>query len=186
MQLLDELVHNFIMKWGIKMDLRYPIGHFEIPKIVAENQRLLWLEDIESLPRRLNQIAKGLTEKQLSSTYREGGWTVRQIIHHLADSHLNSYMRMKLAVTENIPVIKTYDEEQWAEQADYTMSVDVSLQLIAGLHARWIYFLRHLNEAQYHRKFQYPDGQIIQLDQAIGLYAWHGNHHLRHIEIAIN
>lgn len=168
------------------MDLRYPIGHFEVQKTVDEQQLSVWIDEIESLPRRLNQLVKELTEQQLATAYRPNGWTVRQVVHHLADSHLNSYTRMKLAATEQTPVVKTYDEQLWAQQADYEMPVDVSLNLIAALHLRWVYFLRHLSAEQVLRDFQYPDGKVISLEEAIGLYAWHGNHHLAHIEQALD
>lgn len=168
------------------MDLKYPIGQFAIPETIKDEQLLTWLDDIESLPRRLNQMTKELSEEQLRATYRPGSWTVKQVIHHIADSHLNSYIRMKLAVTGETPTVNTYDEVEWAKQTDYDMPIAASLNLLAGLHLRWVYFLRHLDEPQLTKKFRYPDGIAVTVKQAIGLYAWHGNHHLAHLEVALN
>lgn len=167
------------------MDERYPIGQFIIPESIGDQQLNDWLNEIESLPRRLNQTVRDLTEQQLASTYRTNGWTVRQIVHHLADSHMNSYLRMKLAVTEDQPTIKTYDEKEWAKQADYNLDIDVSLNLLAALHLRWVHFLKNLEGHELQRGFIYPDGSQLKLEEAIGVYAWHGAHHLAHIENAL-
>lgn len=168
------------------MDERYPIGRFDVPEEVDGAKLTAWLYEMEALPRLLNQTVMHLEDDQLQKTYREGSWTVKQVVHHIADSHMNSYIRMKLAVTENNPTVSTYEEQLWAELADYTLPVEVSLQLIASLHQRWLHFLRSLTKEQLQKKFVYLNGEAIQVKQAIGLYAWHGNHHLAHIKQAIS
>lgn len=166
-----------------KEDLRYPIGPFVVPDAITEEQLLAWIHDIAELPSQLRQAVEGLNEQQLNTPYREGGWTVRQVVHHLADSHMNSYIRFKLALTEDTPTIKPYDEGRWAEILDAReLPLEPSLQLLEGLHERWVTMLRSLEEDQLHRTFIHPEsGQTIRLELNIGIYAWHGKHHTAHI-----
>ncbi|WP_318840679.1 YfiT family bacillithiol transferase [Paenibacillus sp. BJ-4] len=164
-------------------DLRYPIGPFVVPDTITEEQLLVWVHDIAELPSQLRQAVEGLNEQQLNTPYREGGWTIRQVVHHLADSHMNSYIRFKLALTEDTPTIKPYDEGRWAEIPDAReLPLEPSLQLLEGLHKRWVTVLRSLGEEQLHRTFIHPEsGQTIRLERNIGIYAWHGKHHTAHI-----
>jgi uncharacterized damage-inducible protein DinB len=163
-------------------DPRYPIGKFQGLPGYDPAARGVFIRQIEETPARLRHAINGLSEKQLDHPYREGGWTVRQVVHHLPDSHMNSYVRFKLAVTEEEPTIKPYNEAQWAELHDATtVAVEVSLALLEALHRRWVVFLRSLSEAQFSRTFKHPELGIITLDQNLALYAWHGRHHVAHI-----
>lgn len=167
---------------GAQMDERYPIGTFQhegeiTPDVIAD-----WISQIEDLPRQVREAVDGLPEGGLEMSYRTGGWTARQVVHHLADSHLNAYMRHKLALTENQPVIKPYDEVRWAELSDYTMPVETSLQLLEALHARWVVFLRNLRTEELQRIFIHPDSGEVAIAQSIGVYAWHGRHHVAHVK----
>lgn len=130
---------------------------------------------------RLRAAVEGLTEAQLDTPYRPGGWTVRQVVHHVPDSHLNAYIRMKLALTEDGPTIKPYDENLWAELSDSRMPVDASLSLMDALHRRWVTVLRSLQPADFARTFLHPEAGVVSLDRLIALYAWHGRHHVAHI-----
>lgn len=165
------------------MDLRYPIGHFEHTGPVTREQLADWLLRLESLPSRLREAVNGWSAEQLDTPYRPGGWTVRQVVHHVADSHMNSYIRIKLALTENTPTIKPYEETLWAELADgRTAPAELSLTLLEALHARWVLLLRSLDADQLSRTFVHPaTGETIRTDWNIGNYAWHGDHHLAHI-----
>lgn len=163
-------------------DLRYPIGKFESPAVIDAAQRTSFLTQIEETPSRLRTAVGGLSAFQLDHPYRDGGWTVCQVVHHLADSHLNSYVRFKLAVTEDEPTIKPYDEGLWAQLSDASHgAVDVSLTLLESLHTRWVVFLKTLTEVQFQRKFRHPERGLITLDFNLALYAWHGRHHVAHI-----
>jgi len=163
-------------------DPRYPIGKFQAPAGYDAVGRAACIRQIEETPARLRDAVKGLSERQLDHSYREGGWTLRQVVHHLPDSHMNSYIRFKLAVTEDEPTIKPYDEAEWAKLPDATTgAVEVSLALLEALHRRWVVFLRSLSEAQLSRTFRHPELGIISLDQNLALYAWHGRHHVAHI-----
>lgn len=163
--------------------LKYPIGKFEVPAIVDEPQLKAWIADIEALPGLLNQAVAGLTDTQLDTTYRPGGWTLRQVVHHLADSHLNAYVRFKLAITENHPHIRPYDEAQWARCEDGLHApVVFSLELLVQIHRRWVYFMKSLQPADFKRTYFHPEHQkSFELQYLCGLYAWHGAHHLAHI-----
>jgi hypothetical protein len=164
---------------------RYPIGKFEPPAEITHDLRHAWITDIAVLPRQLQEIVHGMSESELESTYREGGWTIRQIIHHLADSHLNCYCRYKLALTETSPVIKPYDEAAWAELIDArTCPIDVSLSLLTALHTRWVCLLKSMGDAEFQRTFVHPEMGPRTLDVTTGLYAWHGRHHMAHIRMA--
>ncbi|WP_339201680.1 YfiT family bacillithiol transferase [Paenibacillus sp. FSL P2-0322] len=164
-------------------DLRYPIGSLVVPDTITEEQLIAWIHDIAELPAQLRQAVEGLNEQQLNTPYREGGWTIRQVVHHVADSHMNSYIRFKLALTEDTPTIKPYDEGRWAEIPDAReLPLEPSLQLLEGLHERWVTVLRSLGEDQLHRSFIHPEsGRTIRLERNIGIYAWHGKHHTAHI-----
>ncbi|MDM5291763.1 putative metal-dependent hydrolase [Peribacillus simplex] len=168
------------------MDNRYPIGQFDCPNEVQEKDIQMWIKEMTTLPSRLNELIVSLDESKLTKTYRENSWNVRQLIHHIIDSHLNGYMRMKLALTEENPVVKTYEESEWAKLIDYELPIKVSLQLLESLHERWTYLLKNLTDTQLQRTYQYPDGSKMRIEQSIALYAWHGNHHLAHIQQALN
>lgn len=166
-------------------DERYPIGQFQCPEIILEKHVTSWIEDIRLFPRQLAEALTGMSEELLGKTYRENGWTVSQIVHHIADSHMNSYIRFKLALTEEEPTIKPYNEAEWAELPDSEMPIAVSYKIIESLHARWSYLLTHLTAEQFQRAFKHPDSGLTKLEHAVGLYAWHGKHHLAHIQNAI-
>jgi uncharacterized damage-inducible protein DinB len=162
--------------------LRYPIGRFEARPGLSAEQRNVLIDSIASLPADLRAAVSGLSAEQLGTPYRPGGWTVRQIVHHIPDSHLNSYLRFKLAVTEKEPTIKPYDEAAWAELFDArTADIEISLTLLDALHRRWTVFLRSLTDAQFGRAFHHPELGRVTLDGTLQLYAWHGRHHLAHI-----
>ena len=165
------------------MDRRYPIGKYEYIGEISSAQREVWINEIEELPAVLKEAVKGLTEEQLDLAYREGGWTLRQVVHHLADSHMNSFMRFKLALTEDTPAIKPYDEERWAELHDSANTdINLSIMLLEALHKRWVILLRSMAESDYKKQFYHPAAQkMIGLDENLGIYAWHGKHHAAHI-----
>jgi len=163
-------------------DLRYPVGKFAFAGEVTEELRREWIDEIAALPAKLRAALAGLTSSQFDTPYREGGWTIRQVVHHLADSHLNSYIRFKLALTEADPTIKPYDEALWAEMPDArTARVETSLELLTALHDRWAITLRHMSAADFSRAFVHPEMGRVPLDKALALYAWHCRHHAAHI-----
>lgn len=164
--------------------LRYPIGHYVFREAIAAEQLEEWIHQIALLPALLREAAEKLQAGGgLDTPYREGGWTPRQVVHHLADSHMNSFIRMKLALTEELPTIKPYREELWGELADSReLEVEPSLQLLSALHLRWTVLLRSLTEADYRRVFIHPESGSVDLANQVGLYAWHGRHHLAQIE----
>lgn len=167
-------------------DPRYPIGRFAWPAKVSAEERAALLERLAAAPGHLVELVAGLTEQQLDTPYREGGWTVRQVIHHLPDSHMNSYVRFKLALTEDVPVIKPYDEAAWALLGDTAETpVQTSLMLLATLQGRWVILLRGLTEQQWARTMRHPEHGLLRLDHLLALYAWHGDHHIAHIRNAI-
>ncbi|MEJ2054943.1 MAG: bacillithiol transferase BstA [Calditrichaceae bacterium] len=165
--------------------LRYPIGRFTFPESPREDDANQWIAEIEALPTQLDKIVKPLDDDQLSSRYREGGWTVRQVVHHLFDSHVNSYMRFKLALTEDTPALKPYFEDRWAELPDSRLTpVQVSLDLLTNLHKRWIVLLKALSWQDLQKEFYHPENKRnVKLVQNLALYAWHGKHHLAHIKL---
>jgi len=167
--------------------LKYPIGKFEKPKRITLETIGRWIDEIEHLPILLRKAVENLNEKQLDLTYRPGGWTIRQVIHHLPDSHMNSYIRFRWALTEDKPTIRAYYEEQWAELSDAKYgNIEISLILLEALHIRWVLLLRTLKLEDLNRSFIHPEtGKEIRLDENIGLYAWHGNHHLAQIETVV-
>jgi uncharacterized damage-inducible protein DinB len=164
------------------MDLRYPIGKFEYHGPHSPEDRNGLITGIERAPHKLREAIRGLRPSQMDTAYRPGGWTVRQVVHHIPDSHMNAYIRFKLALTETQPVIKTYDEARWANLADSAETpVEDSLSLLELLHRRWVILLRSLQQGQFDLKFNHPEYGLMSLDQALALYAWHGNHHIAHI-----
>ncbi len=163
--------------------LRYPTGRFEPPAEISQSQRELWIAELEALPSRLREATERLSDEQLDNPYRPGGWTVRQVVHHLPDSHLNSYTRFRLALTEDAPTIRTYHEELWAELPDARRGpIATSLALLEALHTRWTALLKSLTDEQFARTFVHPEWGGTRLDVALGQYAWHGRHHLAQIE----
>ena len=164
------------------MDLSYPIGKFERPQEVTTEMRGRFIETIADGPARFREAVHGLNDQQLDTPYRPGGWTVRQVIHHVADSHINSYCRFRLALTETEPRIKAYEEKDWAELTDAkTMPVGVSLALLDNLHARWVTLLRSMGDADFARTFHHSEMGPVRLDTNLALYSWHCKHHAAHI-----
>lgn len=166
----------------MQRDPRYPIGRFDKNIDVTKETRSDFINTIEALPTLLRKEVENLIEQQLDTPYRDGGWSVRQVIHHLPDSHLNAYARFKLALTEDNPKIKTYEEHLWAELPDtFKTPVDVSLTLLESLHARWAILLRSLTDEQFEKTFHHPEWEKITLSKTLTLYTWHSKHHLAHI-----
>src|ERR1700728_3880773 len=164
------------------MDPRYPIGKFSFPEsTTTPEQRREWIREIAEAPACLRAAVAGLNEKQLDTPYRLGGWTIYQVVHPLPDSHMNSYVRLKLALTEDTPIIKTYDEALWANLPDTAMPIEPSLTLLEALHARWVRLLESMTAADFSRVFRHPELGTIRLEQNLALYAWHGKHHVAHI-----
>jgi hypothetical protein len=163
------------------LNLSYPIGKFEWIGPNTDSQRAGYIADIAAVPQRLRAAVAGLTEAQLDTPYRPGGWTVRQLIHHVADSHMNAYIRFKLALTEERPTIKPYDQAAWAELPDSKLPVEVSLKLIDALHERWAVVLKAMKPAEFDRQLKHPELGIVHLDKYVAMYAWHGKHHESHI-----
>jgi len=164
------------------MDLRYPIGEFKFEAPLSDEQRNRCLDIIEQTPQQMRAAVAGLNDEQLDTPYRPEGWTVRQVVHHVPESHLNSYVRFKLAVTENEPTIKPYFEDRWAELDDAKEApIELSLDLLEALHRRWLWFLRSLKPEHYQRTFNHPEMGTVSVDKNIALYAWHGQHHVAHI-----
>ena len=163
-------------------DLRFPVGKFHHEGSVNDQQKQAFLDEIEQTPAKLRAAVSGLSDSQLDTPYRPDGWTVRQVVHHVPDSHLNSYVRFKLALTEDEPTIKTYAEDRWAELSDTKATpIEVSLVLLESLHHRWIRLLRSLTPDQWKRRFRHPELGPMTLEKTLALYAWHGRHHVAHI-----
>jgi hypothetical protein len=163
-------------------DLRYPVGKFTFPDAVTPQERARLVEEIAEAPARMKAVVAGLSDEQLNTPYRPGGWTVRQVVHHVPDSHLNSYIRFRWALTEDVPVIKTYHEDRWAELSDArTAPVADSLALLESLHARWGALLSSLSDQDWKRTFRHPELGPVSLEKNAALYAWHGRHHVAHI-----
>ncbi len=162
--------------------MRFPIGRFAHPSSTNPQLRAEQLQTLRQLPARLREAVAGLRDDQLNTPYRDGGWTLRQVVHHIADSHANSLIRFKLALTEDWPTIKPYDEAAWAELADSrTQPVEVSLQWIEGLHARWVALIESMREADFEKGYLHPTLGRQSLAHALALYAWHSRHHTAHI-----
>ncbi|HWZ97643.1 MAG TPA: putative metal-dependent hydrolase [Candidatus Dormibacteraeota bacterium] len=164
------------------MDPRYPIGKLEIPAAVTPALRQSAIEKIAETPEKFRAAVKGLNDAQLDTPYRDGGWTIRQLVHHVPDSHMNAYVRFKLAMTESTPTIKPYAEDKWAQLSDSRSTpVEVSLVLLESLHTRWVLLLRSLSTEDFARKLVHPDNGEKNVDWLLFLYAWHGQHHTAHI-----
>jgi hypothetical protein len=164
--------------------LKYPIGHFQMPEQITENTYRQWIDDIETFPAKLRATVEGMSDEQLNTPYRPGGWTVKQVVHHVVDSHMNSYVRFKWTLTEDKPMIKAYWEDRWAKLIDYDETpVSVSLDLLKFLHIRWMILIKSLTEAELAQSLIHPEYQKeINLLEMVGTYAWHSNHHLAHIQ----
>jgi uncharacterized damage-inducible protein DinB len=163
-------------------DLRYPVGKFHYDGSMSHEQQRAFLHEVAQTPAQLRTAVQGLSDAQLDTPYRPDGWTVRQVVHHVPDSHLNSYVRFKLALTEDEPTIKPYAEDRWAELADTRATpIEVSLTLLDSLHDRWVRLLRSLTPEQWNRTFRHPEMGPMTLEKTLALYAWHGRHHVAHI-----
>ena len=163
-------------------DLRYPIGKFALESTPSADMRRAWIRQIKDAPAAMRQAIRGLTDRQIDTAYRPGGWTVRQVVHHVPDSHLNAYIRCKLALTEDNPTIKPYDETEWAKTADTVRTpVEVSLTLLEALHSRWGVLLDSLTDSDFARPLIHPDHGQVSIDWLVQLYSWHGRHHVAHI-----
>jgi hypothetical protein len=163
-------------------DLRYPIGKFDANIPITPNQRPALIKEIAEAPAQLRAALSGLTNQQLDTPYRPEGWTVRQVVHHLPDSHINAYVRWRLALTETEPLIKPYNETLWAELPDAkTAPVESSVQLLESLHERWVILLRSLKPEDFLKTYRHPEYGVRNLDYLLGIYAWHGRHHVAHI-----
>jgi len=163
-------------------DLRYPIGKFSFPDSVSPEDRVIFVQQIAETPARMKAVVAGLSDEQLDTPYRPGGWTVRQVVHHVPDSHMNCFIRWRLALTEEEPVIKPYDEAKWAELHDSrTAPPEVSVQLLECLHERWVNMIDAMSDADFERKFRHPEVGLLGLNTVLAGYAWHCRHHEGHI-----
>ena len=162
-------------------DLSYPIGKHTRPTSNTPAERAQRIAGLAALPANLRAAVKGLSDAQLDTPYRPGGWTVRQTVHHIADSHLNSFVRFKLALTEEVPTIRPYAEDRWAELADSRLPVEVSLSLLESLHERWTVLLEAMTDEDFERRLLHPDSGEWTLAKMLGLYDWHSRHHTAHI-----
>jgi hypothetical protein len=163
-------------------DPRYPIGKFDKEVNVTTELRDEFIKTLETLPSLLRKEVESLNSNQLNTPYREGGWTIRQLVHHIPDSHVNAYIRFKLALTEDNPKIKTYKEHLWAELSDtFTTPVVISLDLLAAVHYRWVALLRSMTDIQFERQLQHPEWGNVSLNTMLALYDWHSRHHLAHL-----
>jgi len=162
-------------------DPRFPIGKFSYEGPPTAAQKKQFLDDIEQTPAKMRAAVSGLSDLQLDTPYREGGWTVRQVTHHVPDSHMNAYIRFKLALTEDDPTIKLYMEDRWALLPDSKAPVDDALVLLDLLHKRWLTVLRNMSDADWKRTFRHPDLGPMPLEKSLALYAWHGRHHAAHV-----
>jgi uncharacterized damage-inducible protein DinB len=162
-------------------DPRYPIGKFSFDGTLTADQKKQYLNDIEQTPAALRNAVKGLSDQQIDTPYREGGWTVRQVTHHVPDSHMNAYIRFKLALTEEEPTIRPYMEDRWAELPDSKIPIEVSLALLDSLHHRWSILLRSMSDADWKRNFRHPEMGVMSLEKTLALYSWHGRHHTAHV-----
>jgi DinB family protein len=163
-------------------DPRFPIGKFHFDGTMTEQQKAQCLDDIEQTPARLRAAVRGLNDQQLDTPYRDGGWTVRQVVHHVPDSHMNSYVRFKLALTEDEPTIRPYMENLWAELPEAKSApIELSLSLLESLHKRWILALREIKPEDWKRNLRHPELGLVSLEKNLAIYAWHGKHHVAHI-----
>jgi len=165
----------------IDVDPRFPIGAFDAPATISEDERTGAIATLAELPEQLRNAVDGLSSPQLATPYREGGWTLRQVVHHIADSHMNAFVRVKLALTEDWPKVKSYDEVAWAKLHDTAAPVEWSLELVESLHARWVMLLQSLNETQWQRGYLHPEDGRVTVELSALTYAWHSRHHVAHI-----
>lgn len=162
-------------------NLRYPIGRFSPPSSTGAESRAMQIETLRALPDHLNAAVHGLNETQLDTPYRDGGWTIRQVVHHVADSHANAYVRTKLALTEDWPTIKPYDEAAWANLADSRRPIASSLAMVAALHDRWVALLKSLSDQDFQKGYNHPENGPQNLATMLAIYSWHSRHHTTHI-----
>ena len=166
------------------IDPRYPVGPSPNRTELTPDERRAAIDDIAAAPVRMREAVRGLTEQQLDTPYRDGGWSVRQVVHHVPDSHLNAYCRLKIALTEDEPTIRPYDEAVWAELADSRNTpIEVSLTLLESLHARWVGLMRSMKDEDFRRTLKHPErpGLTLTIDWLVSLYGWHSRHHVGHI-----
>lgn len=163
-------------------DLRFPVGKFQMPETLTPELRRTWIDDIAAAPALVRAAVHGLSEERIDTPYRPGGWTIRQVVHHLPDSHMNAYVRFKLALTEEEPLIKPYMEARWAELKEARSApLEISLSLLDALHRRWALMLESLSTADFNLTFKHPELGLVRLEKSLGIYAWHGRHHTAHI-----
>jgi len=163
------------------VDLRYPVGKFTPVPALTPAERSARIDEVAAAPASFRRAVAGLNDQQLDTPYRPGGWTVRQVAHHVPDSHMNAYMRFKWGLTENSPAIKTYEEKDWAQTPEVRAPIAFSLDLLTSLHERWVTLLRGMRPADFARKIKHPDLGEPSLDTMLALYAWHGRHHTAHV-----
>lgn len=165
----------------MNMDVRYPIGKFEMPREITPERRRLAIDEIAATPKKMRAAVHGLKDAQLDTPYRDGGWTVRQVVHHVPDSHMHAFIRLRLALTEDKPTVKPYEESRWANLADAKMPIEVSQILLDCLHARWDVNWRSMQAEQFARPLIHPDHGERDIDWLLFMYEWHGKHHTAHI-----
>lgn len=165
------------------MDLRYPIGPYSPLATIGRAEYDAWIADLEALPRNLRQAVAGMSDHQLDTPYRPGGWTARQVVHHIADGHMSAYTRFRLALTEETPTIKPFEETAWAELLDAKAGlIEPSLAIVDGLHRRWVMLLRSMSDGDFKRSYRHPHrGELVRLEETLGYFAWHSRHHVAHI-----
>jgi hypothetical protein len=167
--------------------LQFPIGTWKAPLAYNKEDFASWIADIALFPQQLSELVHGLNEAQLETPYRPQGWTIRQVVHHCADSHMNSFIRFKLALTEERPVTKPYFEDRWAELPDYSLPIQVSIDLIRSLHQRWVFLLESITDEQWNRVYIHPEhGRHFSLKETLSMYSWHCRHHLGHVRGAVS
>lgn len=167
--------------------LRYPIGKFTARDSYSAEELQDFIERIENLPREIEKVINSMTVKQLDTPYRPGGWTARQVVHHMADSHMNAYVRFKWTITESTPTIKAYDEKAWAETPETKLDPVISIELLKALHTKWSALLRRLSPSDFQKEFMHPETKKhMRLDRMTAMYAWHGEHHFGHLKIVAN
>lgn len=167
-------------------ELQYPIGEFDRSHRPTHDEKVDWIDNIKYLPTQLDLVLSGVTKELLDMPYRPEGWTIRQVVHHMADSHANAYVRFKLALTEDRPTIKIYEEAKWADLPDYKLPVEDSVEMLRGLHKKWTELLRHTTNRDFAREYVHPETGAWTLEMALGLYQWHGRHHLAQMVQLIN
>lgn len=168
------------------MDVKFPIGELDMPENVTLDDVQKWLVEIDNYTHRLRDVVGNITEEELNKTYREGSWNVRQLVHHIADSQLNMYQRLKLALTDNNPIVPPFDQEKWVKLEDNSVSIDYSIQMLEGINARIVALGNHIDKDQLERKFTLKDSGEITVATKLAKLSWHENHHLAHIKIALS